>query len=59
MKFKETHPGCNYSDSTYADQYSKLVIEAMGGSGNNDDEKEAKIIKNISKEVIIDKNIKE
>ena len=59
MKFKETHPGCNYSESKFSDQYSKLVIEAMGGSGNNDDEKEAKIIKNISKEVIIDKNIKE
>jgi hypothetical protein len=41
MKFKETHPGCNYSDSKFSDQYSKLVIEAMGGSGNNDDEKEA------------------
>jgi hypothetical protein len=58
MKFKETHPGCNYSESKYSDQYSKLVIEAMGGTGNNDDEKEAKIIKNISKEVVIDKNIK-
>jgi hypothetical protein len=56
-KFKEIHPGCNYSESKFSDQYSKLVIEAMGGSGNNDDEKEAKIIKNISKEVIIDKNI--
>lgn len=59
MKFKETHPGCNYSESKYSDQYSKLVIEAMGGTGNNDDEKEAKIIKNISKEVVIDKNIKD
>ena len=58
MKFKEAHPGCNFSESKYADQYSKLVIEAMGGAGNNDDEKEAKIIKNISKEVVIDKNIK-
>jgi hypothetical protein len=59
MKFKETHPGCNYSESKYSDQYSKLVIEAMGGTGNNDDEKESKIIKNISKEVVIDKNIKD
>ena len=38
-KFKELHPGCNYSESKYSDQYSKLVIEAMGGNGNNDDEK--------------------
>ena len=57
MKFKESHPGCNYSDSKYADQYSKLVIEAMGGSGNNDLEKEEKIIKKIAKEVTIEKGI--
>ena len=57
MKFKESHPGCNYSDSKYADQYSKLVIEAMGGTGNNDIEKEEKIIKKIAKEVTIDKSI--
>jgi hypothetical protein len=57
MKYKENHPGCNYSDSKYADQYSKLVIEAMGGTGNNDIEKEDKIIKKIAKEVTIDKCI--
>jgi hypothetical protein len=31
------------------------VIEAMGGPGDNDSEKEDKIIANISKNVIIDK----
>lgn len=55
-KYKEVHPGCNYSDSKYSDQYSKLVIEAMGGTGNNDSEKTDKIIKNIAKEVVIDKS---
>ena len=50
-KYKELHPGCNYSDSKYSDQYSKLVIEAMGG----DTEKEDKIISKIAKEIIIDK----
>jgi len=55
MKYKELHPGCNYSESKYADQYSKLVIEAMGGAGNNDSEKEEKIIKKIAKEVTISK----
>lgn len=54
-KFKELHPGCNFSESKYADQYSKLVIEAMGGIGNNDKEKEDKIIRNIAKEVTITK----
>jgi hypothetical protein len=57
MKYKEEHPGCNYSESKFSVQYSKLVIEAMGGAGNNDEEKETKIIKNITKEVILDKNI--
>jgi hypothetical protein len=54
-KFKEKYPGYNNSESKYSDQYSKLIIEAMGGSGNNDKEKEDKIIKNISKVTIIDK----
>ena len=56
-KFKELHPGCNYSESKYADHYSKLVIEAMGGEGNNEIEKQDKIIKNIVKEVVIDKSM--
>lgn len=54
-KFKEAHPGCNFSESQYSDQYSKLVIEAMGGMGNTETEKENQIIKNIAKEVVIDK----
>jgi len=54
-KFKELHPGCNFSESKYADHYSKLVIEAMGGLGNNDKEKEDKIIRNIAKELTISK----
>ena len=55
-KFKELHPGCNYSESKYSDHYSKLVIEALGGSGNNDIEKQDKIIRNIVKEIVIDKS---
>jgi hypothetical protein len=55
-KFKELHPGCNFSASKYADHYSKLVIEALGGAGDNDAEKQDKIIKNIAKAVIIDKS---
>jgi len=55
-KYKELHPDCNYSDSKFSDQYSKLVIEAMGGVGNDDIEKEDKIIRKIAKEVIINKS---
>jgi hypothetical protein len=55
QKFKEEHPDCGKSDSKYSDQYNKIIIESMGGSGDNDTEKEDKIIKNITKEVVIDK----
>ena len=55
-KFKELHPDCWKSDSKYADYYNKLIIEAMGGPGDNDTEKEDKIIKKITKEVIINKD---
>ncbi len=54
-KFKEAHPGCNMAESKFCDQYSKIVIEAMGGAGDNDAEKLNKIVRNIAKEVVIDK----
>jgi len=54
-QFKTKYPECGKSDSKYSDQYNKLIIEAMGGLGDNDSEKEDKIIKNIAKEVLIDK----
>jgi hypothetical protein len=53
--FKEAHPDCLKSVSKFSDQYNKIIVESMGGSGNNDLEKEDKIIKNISKNVIIEK----
>jgi hypothetical protein len=53
--FKEKYPDCIKSDSPVSDQFNKLIIEAMGGSGDNDSEKENKIITKIAKEVIIDK----
>ena len=54
-EFKEKYPGCEKSDSKYSDQYDKLIVEAFGGKGNNDLEKEDKIIRNIAKNVTIDK----
>jgi len=55
--FKEAHPDCNKYHSKFSDQYNKIIVESMGGSGDNDLEKEDKIIKNISKNVIIDKSL--
>jgi hypothetical protein len=54
-KFKEEHPDCGKYNSKFSDQYNKIVVESMGGSGDNDIEKEDKIIKNISKTVMIEK----
>jgi hypothetical protein len=56
-EFKKEHPDCGKYHSKFSDQYNKLVVESMGGSGDNDLEKEDKIIRNIAKEVTIDKNI--
>ena len=55
-KFKETYPDCGKYNSKFSDQYNKIIVESMGGSGDNDYEKEEKIIKNISKQVFIDKD---
>ena len=54
-KYKEIHPDCGKYNSKFSDQYNKIVVESMGGEGDNDYEKEEKIIKNISKQVFIDK----
>jgi len=56
-QFKEVHPDCSKASSPYSDQYNKLIIEAMGGSGNEDFDNENKIIKKIAKEVVIDKSV--
>jgi hypothetical protein len=54
-KFKEVHPDCSKATSLCSDQYNKIIVESCGGSGENDFEKEEKIIKNITKMVTIEK----
>jgi hypothetical protein len=54
-KFKEQNPEYNKSYSKVSDKYNKLIIESMGGSGDNDAEKEDKIVRNIVKNVVVDK----
>jgi len=56
-KFKEKHPDCMTYHSKFGDQYHKIVYESMGGKGDNDFEKNEKIIKNVLKEVVVDKNM--
>jgi hypothetical protein len=55
-EWKAKYPDCIYSDSLKSDQYNHIVLEAMGGSGDNDAEKADKIVKKIAKVVTIDKN---
>jgi hypothetical protein len=54
-EFKKRYPDCGKSSSKYSDKYDLLIIETMGGSGDNDFEKETKILKNIAREVFINK----
>ena len=54
-KFKEKYPDYRKSTSPLSDQYNKILIESMGGQGDNDFEKEEKIIKKVSKEIIVEK----
>ena len=54
-EFKTKHPDYCKSASKISTQYNTMVIEAMGGIGSNDLCNENKIIKRISKEIMVDK----
>jgi hypothetical protein len=51
--FKKVFPDCIKSRSIHSDKYNKSLVEAMGGAGDNDDEKNDKIKKNIIKNILI------
>jgi hypothetical protein len=53
--YRDKYPGCQFAESKQSDKYNKLMIEALGGEGDNEKEKEDRIIHNISKNVVIDK----
>jgi len=55
-EFKELYPDWKKSTSKVSDQFNKIIIESMGGAGDNDFEKEDKIIKKIAKQVFIGKD---
>jgi hypothetical protein len=56
-EYKKIYPDYKEYDSRRSDQYSKFVIEALGGQGDNKKEKENKIINHISRATTIkDKN---
>jgi dGTP triphosphohydrolase len=55
--FKDKYPDCIKSTSRHSDKYNKIIVESMGGTGDNEHEKEEKIIKKVAKEVLIDKSL--
>ena len=55
-EFREKYPDCEEYDSKRNSQYNIIIYEAMGGKGDNDYEKDTKIIKKIAKQVTIDKH---
>jgi len=54
-KFREAHPDCTTYHSKFSDQYNKIIYESMGGKGDDDIIKNEKIIKNVLREVFVDK----
>jgi len=55
-QWMDENPAYNDYDSTKHMDYHHILIESMGGSSNDDDDKNKnKIVRNISKEVFIDK----
>jgi hypothetical protein len=54
-EFREKYPDYKKSNTKVSDQFNKIIIESMGGHGDNVYEKEEKIIKKIAKEVFVDK----
>ena len=54
-EFREKYPDFKKINSKYSDQFNKIIIESMGGKGDNEYEKEEKIIKRVAKEVFVDK----
>jgi len=54
-EFRAKYPDCEEYDSKKNSQYNKIVYEAMGGKGDDDYDKDTKIIKKIAKSVTIDK----
>jgi hypothetical protein len=54
-EFREKYPDCENYDSKKNSQYNTIIYESMGGKGDNDYEKDTKIIKKIAKVVGITK----
>ena len=54
LDWKDKHPGSQNPENRYNNQYLRLIIQSIGGSDDIADS-ETKIIKNIAKQVVIEK----
>ena len=54
-EYQKKYPDCQKADSKLSDPYNKMLIEAMGGPGDNEKENKDKIIRNIVKCTTIEK----
>ena len=54
-KFPEKYPNYQKSDSSHSDLYDRLTIESLGGSDKEVEEEDEKIIKNLIKEIVVNK----
>jgi hypothetical protein len=54
--YREKYPDCQEWDSKKCNEYNKIVSEAMGGEYNDDEISFGKVIKNVVKEISIDKD---
>jgi hypothetical protein len=54
-EYRKTYPDCQNADSKLSDSYNKMIIESMGGPGDNEKENKDKIVRNIVKCTTIEK----
>ena len=55
LEYRELYPDYINASSVRSDQYNEIFLQALGGTGDNDFEKEEKIIQKVSREVFVDK----
>ena len=53
VPYRKEFPDCTKSSSKHSDTYNKSLVEAMGGPGDDEDQKKEKIKKSILKTILI------
>ena len=54
-KYQDKYPECMNPESKKSDEYNKIIMETMGGGMDVADKNKEKIIKKVTKEVIVEK----